>query len=213
MRRVKYTGGNFITFTFEEEMDMARFVMDLISELWVREGFQRILDKIYDKKLGAGLWLTQDDYDELGYYLSRPLYESKIASAELQWPSLIDNGDDIGKDLMHLKKGKKAVEERRLTRLAWVDAWQSHPRIKAVAGKYERLPSNNIEDDSEEIEKKNREYEECKEFLEDRLAAAIEKALVDNPEFSHPDAYLFVKDFCSVDPENYGFTRPRASSL
>jgi hypothetical protein len=193
MKIYTYDDVEYRSFTYEEEQDLARFVMDLLSQLWVREGFVDILESIYYSKLHYGFNIKSTDWDELIYFLDT--YSDNIDRFGIEWPSFTD--DD--KDVRDTVDKNDTEETMRTIQLAWKEIWINHSTFHGSAEKYRLLPKDRINDTSVDDD-----YTDDMIFLERLRTDAITQAIADNPELSYGEACIYIRDFIPRRPEDLG---------
>jgi len=193
MKTYLYKDCEYRSFTYEEEQDLARFVMSLMSQLWVREGFLDILEVIYYKKLQYGYNIRETEWTELVSFLDQ--YIDAINASNISWPTFYDDNSDIRDTIVGLHDDL-TLEIMKTTQLAWKEVWINKPDLHNVADKYRVLPKDRI------YANHDKSYEDSVKFLDKLRHDAIHKAMLDDPDLTYNDACLFVRDFIPRFPED-----------
>lgn len=130
-----------IRFTYDEELSLAKSVMDCISLLWVKDDFQRLLDKIYTNKCSYGGGSTAEDILQFIDYLE--LYDLQHLI-----PELIDNETSIWHELTDLGINNDEMQKMQAEsiRMAWKEVWDQHSGIKSTADAYRSFPDAHIKE-------------------------------------------------------------------
>jgi hypothetical protein len=193
MKIYTYDDCEYRSFTYEEEQALAEFVMKLLCQLWVREGFSDVLESIYYKKLQYGFNLRETEWDELVYFLDR--YIDNIEEVGIPWPSFYDDDTDIRDTLLDLYDDELTFEIMKTTQLAWREVWLRNDDLHRIADNYRILPKDRIyENDSD--------YDEQMKFLDNLRKDTIIKVMKENPELTYPEACLYVRDYIPRTPED-----------
>jgi len=196
MKIYTFQNSEYRSFTYEEEQELAEFVMSLLSQLWVREGFSDILEVFYYKKLQYGYNIKETEWNEFVYFLDQ--YIDAIDTSGISWPTFYDDNTDIRDSLVDLYKDDLSFEIMKTTQLAWKEVWINQTKLHATADKYRILPLDRI------YESEDSDYQDDVKFLENLRKTAIEKAMKDNPDLSYTEACLFVRDYIPRFPTDLG---------
>jgi len=195
MKVYTYDDTEYRSFTYDEEKELAEFVMTLLSQLWMRGSFSEFLETIYNKKLEIGFNITEAEWEELVYYLD--LYIDAINNSGITWPTFYDDNKDIRSSLVKYDIADINIEIMKTTQLAWKEVWINHSRIHSVADKFRYLPKNKIEDTNDTVA-----YRKDQEYLNRIRAEAIDEAMKHNPELTYTEACIYVNDYIPRTPDD-----------
>ena len=114
---------DFVRFTYEEELALARVTMDTLSTLWIEGPFLQFLNKLYFRKARSGKDITTETLEELCIYFER--FELEIPEFELNDKSISGHGyEEVQQDVVH----------------AWYDVWSTHTKFQNAADDYQEFP-------------------------------------------------------------------------
>ena len=163
--------------------------MDCISFLWVKDGFQSLLDRIYTQKSTAGVASTAEEVIRLLAYLDH----YNLAD---MYPRLIDDETSLWNELstsgLYDTYQQKNDEQRRSIIRAWREVWDTHDGIKKAADTYKVFPGD--------LQRSNRVndlnvYNDDQHVLEDAFWAEVNKIMKDNEyKCSRSDAMVQARD-------------------
>jgi len=158
MHVISTENGGIIRFTYDEELSLAKSVMDCISIPWVKREFQTLLDKTYKTKTAYGSASDASDILEFLNFL-------KIYDIQDLGPVFEDNQQSIWHELANLNysKDERNKLQNESVRLAWEEVWSKHHKIKSVAQAYATFPKIRIKElpiitESELQEKLDKEF-------------------------------------------------------
>ena len=145
MRIVNQGEWEYVKFTYDEELELAKWIMDVLCLPWIetRPGFCKFITRIYWRKCN-GRDISGDDFIELldfeGRYTDElpdlPMFDEGAGAIE----SPAEN--------RHGKLTKKARTEyviREKIR-AWREVWQDHDKIKKSCEGYELFLGDKVLD-------------------------------------------------------------------
>ena len=129
MRIVEQGDWEYIKFTYEEEMEFAKWVMDVLCLRWIQTQpeFSKLLSKIYLRKC-KGKDLSSEDFAELLKFEAR--YNDDLPDI----PLFDENSGSINPPYKN-RHGKLTKKDRENYMIhekvrAWREAWQAHDKIK-----------------------------------------------------------------------------------
>lgn len=182
-------GQDYVSLTYEEEQNFARFVMDLMSERWVTGRFQSLLDYIYFVKCTKGSWSHLEDIHKLITFVE---YYNQYDGIDLIFPEWKDNGKSIKEtelDTKHFPIGSLQREEeaRKMVIMAWKEVWETHTRLKSVADGYKIFPGS---------DKSKTEDLENFQKIEHDFWEEVDKVMKEfDYKCSRHEAYIMVSDY------------------
>ena len=128
MKIIEQSGWEYVKFTYDEELQLAEWVMDVLCLSWIETSpeFSKLASKIYYRKC-RGEDISGDDFADLLKFEARynerlpafPIFDPNAGSIEIVIPP--------GKKLT--KKDRKDYMIREKIR-AWREAWKTHDVIK-----------------------------------------------------------------------------------
>lgn len=178
MRFVEIEGQEFVSLNTEEEYDLARIVLDLLSKRWVQGELNDLLKRIYYIRSSRGSMLRIEECLQLLEALDR---------YGMPDPGWEDDGTDIWREFDSEKSVQSRNEEaRRMVIRIWRDVWQDHP-VRSVADEFLIFPGDNIRD-------KPAKVIDEQEQIERDFWAEVNR-VVQEFDCSRRDAYALVSDY------------------
>ena len=137
MHHITVNGQELLGLTYQDEINLARLVMDYLSLRWVQVGFADLLNQIYTMKCGYGGRIPTDDMIRLIEYCER---------YGLLSPDLEDTPKSMWDDLQGsgMTEQEKGVELRQMTSRAWREVWEQHDDLKVIADTYKVFPGDTV---------------------------------------------------------------------
>lgn len=128
MRVVEDEKWEYVKFTYDEELNLAKWVMDVLCLPWIetQPEFSKLVSKIYYRKC-EGKDLNSEDFSDLLQYEER--YRERLP----EFPAFDVKAGDI--NVSSSRHGKRTNEERKNYLIrevvrAWREAWIAHGKIK-----------------------------------------------------------------------------------
>jgi len=199
---MKFLDKNIVGLSYEEEISLAKSVMNALKQKFIDEDFEKFLTELFFKKAerGAPINITELDYI-LGKY---EFYK-------FTFPILEEDGTYIGSsEIKNFQKFGKFDKEGFSYRIAkqvsyaWYEMWKLDERFQNCAGIFAYFPDFN-KDDPDGIKAKEKNLEKLRIQIREEFNQEVTRIIAEH-DFDIDEAIMWVSEYIpNPDSPDFGF--------